>query len=200
MAFLCLLALGSRHFCLLYRGFFSSSDPVETRLCQVSICQGENFNYSLSHTHTHTHTHTSDRHTHTQEELITINWSVSTKPRAKFYRHGFWKKIFEWILKQLWYISFWSFVFSTLSWPGCTGGSFPQASCAWRHWAFLLLLGPALLSVVTCSGPRFYSSQCRSKVSSSDVKRQSRYLSLSLGSDSASIFCFVNGKSPRGLA
>ena len=54
MAFLCLLALGGRHFCLLYRGFFSSSDPVETRLCQVSICQGENFNFSLSHTHTHT--------------------------------------------------------------------------------------------------------------------------------------------------
>ena len=101
------------HFCLLYRGFFSSSDPVETRLCQVSICQGENFNFSLLHTHTHTHTHTSDCHTHTQEELITINWSVSTKPWAKFYRHGFWKKIFEWILKQLWYISFWSFVFST---------------------------------------------------------------------------------------
>ena len=25
-----------------------------------------------------------------------------------------------------------------LSWPGCTGGSLPQASCAWSHWLNVL--------------------------------------------------------------
>ena len=132
------------HFCLLYRGFFSSSDPVETRLCQVSICQGENFNFSLLHTHTHTHT------------LVTVtliprrSWlpligQFQQSHELNFIDMGSERKF----LSEFWNnydISLSGVLFSLpVSWPGCTGGSFPQASCAWRHWAFLLLLGLALM-------------------------------------------------------
>ena len=110
MAFLWLLALEGD-----ISAYYTGASSVQVTLWKLGCARlvSVKGKISIFHCCTHTHTHTSDCHTHTQEELITINWSVSTKPWAKFYRHGFWKKIFEWILKQLWYISFWSFVFST---------------------------------------------------------------------------------------
>ena len=145
MAFLWLLALEGD-----ISAYYTGASSVQVTLWKLGCARLVSVKGKISIFHCCTHTHT---HTHTLVTVTLIprrSWlpligQFQQSHELNFIDMGSERKF----LSEFWNnydISLSGVLFSLpVSWPGCTGGSFPQASCAWRHWAFLLLLGLALM-------------------------------------------------------